>query len=361
MFPSRLYFFAVAAALSGSILAGCKAKDHDPRTEAPLVLISQVPPAQPASQTFTGVVAARVQAPLGFRVGGKIIARYVDRGQIVHRGDLLMKLDPADFETAVNVQSAVVEADEANLREAEIDAQRYAKIVDSGAVSRQVYTTAANAADSARAALAGAQAQLKIARDNLTYTDLIADQDGTVVDTAGEPGQVVAAGQAVLDLALSGPREAVVDLPETLRPQIGETATAKLYGDGLATSGAVLRELSDSSDPATRTFTARFVLHGPAAAAPIGATVTVSLTDSKQADEAMVPISAIFDSGTGPGVWVYDPKDETLSFASVSVQNVGADSATVTGLQPGLWIAALGADLLHEGEVIRASKLAAQP
>jgi multidrug efflux pump subunit AcrA (membrane-fusion protein) len=142
---SRLHSLALTVALSSSFLAGCKAKDHDPRTEAPLVLISQVPPAQPASQIFTGVVAARVQAPLGFRVGGKIIARYVDRGQIVHRGDLLMKLDPADFETAVNVQSAVVEADEANLREAEIDAQRYAKIVDSGAVSRQVYTTAANA------------------------------------------------------------------------------------------------------------------------------------------------------------------------------------------------------------------------
>jgi RND family efflux transporter MFP subunit len=361
MFPSRVYFFAVAAALSGSFLAGCKAKDHDPRTKAPLVLISEVPPAQPASQIFTGVVAARVQAPLGFRVGGKIIARYVDRGQIVHRGDLLMKLDPADFETAVNVQSAAVEADEANLREADIDAQRYAKIVDSGAVSRQVYTTAANAADSARAALAGAQAQLKIARDNLTYTDLIADQDGTVVDTAGEPGQVVAAGEAVLDLALSGPREAVVDLPETLRPHIGDTATAKLYGDGQPESAAILRELSDSSDPATRTFTARFVLQGLDAAAPIGATVSVNISESMQAGEAMVPISALFDNGTGPGVWVYDRKDETVSLAAVTVQHVGAESAIVTGVQPGVWIAALGADLLHEGEVVRASRLAAQP
>ena len=360
MLAPKVSFVAVVA-ISSSLLFGCKAKQHDPRTGPPLVLISEVVPAQPASQAFTGVVAPRVQTPLGFRVAGKIISRYVDRGQAIHRGDLLIKLDPADFQSAVAVQSAAVDADQADLREAEIDLARYAKLVDSGAVSRQVYTNAANAADSARAALAGAQAQLKIARDNLSYTDLTADQDGTVVDTQGEPGQVVAAGQAVIDVALSGPREAVVDLPETLRPQIGQNATASLSGDENSTSGAVLRELADSSDPTTRTFTARFVLQGRAATAPIGATVTVNLSGPAQAAETMVPISALLNDGSATGVWVYDSKTSNVSFQAVSIKYLSAETATVTGLQTGLWIAALGANLLHEGEIIRASALSVPP
>ncbi|TIP95114.1 MAG: efflux RND transporter periplasmic adaptor subunit, partial [Mesorhizobium sp.] len=91
---------------------------------------------------------------------------------------------------------------------------------------------------------------------------LVADADGTVVETLGEPGQVVPAGQTVVRIADAGPREAVVALPETIRPAIGSVAEASVYGGNGRRYTAHLRQLSDSADPQTRTYEARYVLDG---------------------------------------------------------------------------------------------------
>src|SRR3954464_736910 len=122
---------------------------------------------------------------------------------------------------------------------------------------------------------------------------LLADADGTVVETLGEPGQVVSAGQTVVRLAQAGPREAVVALPETIRPAIGSVAEATVYGsDGLRYT-AHLRQLSNSADAQTRTYEARYVLDGEAAAAPLGATVTLRLTGQANEPEIQVPLGAV--------------------------------------------------------------------
>ena len=104
-----------------------------------------------------------------------------------------------------------------------------------------------------------------------------------MVETLGEPGQVVAAGQTVVRLAQAGPREAAVALPETIRPAIGSEAEATVYGGDERRFPARLRQLSDSADAQTRTYEARYVLEGEAAAAPLGATVTIRLASQATA------------------------------------------------------------------------------
>src|SRR5438093_11519574 len=86
------------------------------------------------------------------------------------------------------------------------------------------------------AELMSAQAQATVSRNQTSYAGLLADADGIVVETLAEPGQVVAAGQVVVRVAHAGPREAVIELPETLRPAIGSTGRATLYGSGLTGS-----------------------------------------------------------------------------------------------------------------------------
>src|SRR5689334_19389553 len=77
----------IAAVAAASILAGCsKAPEADPRIEPPAVVTAPVVRTTASVRRFTGVVAARVQSNLGFRVNGKIIQRLVDVGQIVKRG-----------------------------------------------------------------------------------------------------------------------------------------------------------------------------------------------------------------------------------------------------------------------------------
>src|SRR5439155_15597499 len=125
-------------------------------------------------------------------------------------------------------------------------------------------------------------------RDEGGYSQLIADADGVVIETLAEPGQVVAAGQTVVKLAHSGPREAAVNLPETFRPALGSTAYATLYGSTMRVP-VRLRQLSNAADAQTRTFEARYVLEGGAANAPLGATVTVHLPDGAGTDTLQIP------------------------------------------------------------------------
>ncbi|WP_122689190.1 HlyD family efflux transporter periplasmic adaptor subunit, partial [Pseudomonas viridiflava] len=87
------------------------------------------------------------------------------------------------------------------------------------------------ALNSAKAQLDAAQAQVDVAANASQYAELKADVDGLVVNTAAEPGQVVTAGQTVVQLAKDVAREAAVELPETLRPALQSRADARLYGN----------------------------------------------------------------------------------------------------------------------------------
>ncbi len=334
-------------------LSGCDRPAADPRTADTLVRLVSVESASPEERAFTGTVAARVQSDLGFRVGGKIVERLVDTGQIIKAGTPLYRIDATDYEHAITAELGNVAAAKARLIQAAADEKRYRRLLPSGAVSASEYDAAKAAADSARALLDAAQAQLKVAQDESRYSTLVADADGTVVETLAEPGQVVSAGQVVARIAHMGPREASVSLPETVRPAIGSAAQASLYG-GDARWPAHLRQLSDAADPLTRTYEARYVLEGDAAMAPLGATVTILLPNDHAADRTAVPLGALSDEGEEAGVWVFDEKTSTVTFRPVRIDQVGAETAILSsGVSVGERIVALGAHLLHDGQRVR--------
>ncbi len=333
------------------VLSACGKAPEDPRTLAPVVDYAKALPAPATSRAFTGVVASRVQSALGFRVAGKVAVRLVEAGQRVRAGQVLMRLDAADYAHAVAAAAGQAAAAAARDRQAGADFARFDGLVQSGAVSQSAYDQARAAAQAAHAEAAAALAQLHAAEDNRRYTALRADADGTVMDTEAEPGQVVAAGQGVLRLAHDGPREAVIALPEGLRPALGSPALARIY-DGAA-APARLRQLSDTADPATRTYEARYVLSGRAAAAPLGATVTLLLPRPPDGG-LLVPLTALDDEGRGSGVWLI-AADQTVSFHPVQVRRLDSDSAEIDGadLADGQTLVAAGGHFLRPGEKIR--------
>jgi len=334
---------------------GCsKPPAEDPRLQPQSVEVFKAKAAEPGSRSFTGTVAARVQSELGFRVGGKIQERSVDVGQRVRKGQILMRLDPVDLELSLAAQQANVEAARAGYVQAKADEARFARLVETGAVSHQGYDQARSALDSAKAQLAAAEAQAKVTRNSSEYSVLLADADGVIVATFAEPGQVVAAGQTVVQLAHDGPREALIHLPEGVRPNLETAAMTRLYGQE-QTHRAVLRQLSDAADPASRTFEARYVLEGDAASAPLGSTVTVKLADNHHpvSQSVIVPVGAVHDRGKGPGVWVVNGKSE-VSFRLVTVASIGREEIVVSrGIDAGESVVALGPHLLHEGQTVR--------
>lgn len=327
----------------------------DPRQAAPLVRLAAAARVTGSERSFTGVVGARVQSNLGFRVPGKIVERLVNVGQQVRAGQPLMRIDETDLRLAVTAKRNAVAAARANLGQVAADERRYASLLNDGWASRQKYEQAKAAADSARAQLAAAEADARVAENEATYSLLVADADGIVVETLGEPGQVVAAGQTVVRLAQAGPREAVVALPETIRPAIGSAAEASVFGSDGRRYTARLRQLSDSADPQTRTYEARYVLDGAAAMAPLGATVTIRLESPADRPEVQVPLGALLDDGGKTGVWVLDHTTSTVHFRPIALVRMTSEAAVISGVNAGEAVVSLGAHLLHEGATVRAA------
>ncbi|WLI75895.1 efflux RND transporter periplasmic adaptor subunit [Kosakonia sp. H02] len=350
--------FAVCLLPFALVACGEASDSDDPRSQPPLVRSATVVSATDFSRAFTGVVVARIQSDLGFRVQGKILERLVDTGQTVKRGQPLMRLDPVDLSLQAQAQQQAVAAAKARARQTADDEARYRGLVKTGAVSASAYDQIKAAADTARAELSAALAQANVAQNAMSYAVLAADADGVVMDTLAEPGQVVSAGQPVIRLARAGQREAVVQLPETLRPTVGSEAQAALYGSDKQPVPAKLRLLSNAADPLTRTFEARYVLEGQLSGAPLGSTVTIHIAENKLSQTMLqVPLAAVYDAGKGPGVWGISGKPAKVTWRPIQVVGLGDDAASVTGsLKPGEQVVALGAHLLHDGEVIRLAK-----
>jgi len=355
MFQRRALPFLVVVSLVPFAVAACHdaTASVDPRTQTPLVRVATVQPSLQGERSFTGIVAARVQSDLGFRVPGKILERLVDTGQTVTRGQALIRIDPSDLRLATRAHEEAVAAATARARQTADDETRYRDLVSAGAVSASAYDKVKAASESARAELNAAIAQADVARNETGYAVLIADADGVVVETLAEPGQVVSAGQVVVRVAHAGRREAVIELPETLRPPVGSIGRATLYGSGLS-GPAKLRQLSDAANHQTRTFEARYVLDGRLADAPLGSTISIHIPNGVSAPALQVPIGAIFDAGTGPGVWLIEGEMPRVTWRTVHLAGLGDDVASVVGdVKAGDRVVALGAHLLHEGEPVR--------
>jgi RND family efflux transporter MFP subunit len=353
--PTTLIPILLASTLAIA-LAACHPHEEqtDPRTGPPLVRVATAGSAAQAERGFTGIVSARVQSELGFRVRGKITERLVDTGEAVKRGQPLFRVDRTDFALASAAQASVVSAARARALQTAADEKRYRGLVAAGAVSASAYDQVKAAADAGDAQLKAAQAQADVIRNEAAYAVLLADADGIVVETLAEPGQVVAAGQTVVRLAHAGPREATINLPETIRPEVGSRARATLYHDAAITGDARLRQLSDAADARTRTFEARYVLEGAAASSPLGTTVTIHLPDSRTGSATQVPLAALTDRGQGPGVWVVQGDTSQVVWRPVKVASLGVETAALAGgLGQGERFVALGAHLLHDGEKVR--------
>jgi RND family efflux transporter MFP subunit len=338
-------------------LAGCTThEEQDPRIQPELVRIVAVASTPGGDSSFTGVVTARIQSDLGFRVSGKVTERLVNVGQTVKAGQPLLRIDVTDYAHVITTQTQNVQAAKVKAAQAAADEARYRGLVATGAVSASTYDQIKATADAAEAQLAAVEAQAQVAKNQGDYSLLVADADGTIVQTLAEPGQVVAAGQAVVKLAHGGPREAAVYLPETIRPTLGSVARATLYGKSTS-APARLRQLSDAADPSTRTFEARYVLGGADARAPLGATVTIQITEPARPDSMQVPLAAITDRGKGPGVWTLNEKNSTVSFRPVKLLRMDSEDAVIAnGVKPGEEIVALGAHLLSDGQHVRVAE-----
>src|SRR5258708_17226608 len=157
-----------------------------------------------AAREFVGVVRARYETDLGFRVAGKITARAVNVGDQVRIGDVIARLDPQDLKLQVQSAEAELAAATSNLTQAAADLERYTTLRGRGYASVADFERKKAANDEAEGRLERARRSLDLARNQHGYADLRADADGVITATLAHPGQVVALRHAVPRLPHQG-------------------------------------------------------------------------------------------------------------------------------------------------------------
>ena len=340
-----------------SALAGCRAESTTTQqSEAPKpVQVAEVKLAPAgAAQAYTGVVRARREADIGFRVGGRMAARLAEVGGRVVAGLELARLDPTDLALSVRASEADLAAAEAQSRQAAADAGRSRTLRAAGHASSAFDDQRVAAARSAAERVAAARAQLDLARRRLDYAVLRAPGDGVVTALLAEAGQVVAEGQAVLRVANPEERELVVQVPETA---VADLAAGRAEAAFWARPGeafpARLRELAPQAETALRTCTARFSLPAAPDWVALGMTGTVRLAaDGGGAAVATLPLSALHDRGQGPMVWRVD--GAKVASVPVEVVSLGEVTATLRGpLADGDRVVAVGPQVLDPDSLVR--------
>ena len=312
------------------------------------------------SRSFTSVIRARVETELGFRTGGKVIERLVEVGGSVRAGQVLARLDPADYQLAVKAAADQVQAASVDAQQAASDEARFRRLLADGSVGAADHERQKARAEVAAARRDQANRQLELARNREDYATLVAPYAGVVTTLGFERGQVVTEGQSVLSLARDGEREIVAELPEDWVGRARSlVATAAPWNDPKTQVRLVLRELSPQASVQGRTYRARYSAapesREAVAALPLGSTMQLTLSAPQAGPAtAVLPVSALV-KGSGPaGVWTVNAKGSGLVFTPVQVVSVDDATVQVTGLTAGSKVVSVGAQKLDAGAAVRA-------
>lgn len=354
----KIIFVAAIAVVSAS-LGGCS---KPPPTEEPVRAVKVLTVGTDtfhAGSEFAGEVRAQVEAHLAFRVGGKIISRQAELGQRVKAGQVLAQLDPQDYKLAVDAAQSQTAAALTNRDLAAADFKRYKELRTQNFISAAELERREATLKAAQAQLDQAQSQLMTQSNQASYAVLRATVDGVVTAVEAEAGQVVAAGTPVFRIATEGARDAVFAVPEDRLAAMppGLKMQVKVWPQNTELSG-VIREVSASADPVTRTFQVKVGLNAKQTVPALGTTVNVSSVASAGAglqgkQVIKLPTSALRQDGQGTAVWVLDPSSMTLRSQAVQIATADGNEAVVAaGLEPGMQVVSAGVHVLTAGQKV---------
>ncbi|MGB7102726.1 MAG: efflux RND transporter periplasmic adaptor subunit [Xanthobacteraceae bacterium] len=337
-------------------LAGCNeiAAQHAAPIR-PVLVTSAHYQAQVSDRSFVGTIRPRIESDIGFRVAGKVSKRLVEVGAIVDTGQPMATLDEIDLRLQAEQADAEFSAAGGVLAQASAAESRAKELKQKGWSTDAQLDQAKAAADEARARLKRAERSVELTKNSLSYATLVADAPGVVTATLIEPGQVVIAGQTAIRVARRAEKEVVVAIPETLlaRARSGE-ARVSIWSQPDKLYVAKLRELAPSADLTTRTYLAKFSMPGAGDDVQLGMTATLILSDPGSVRVARLPLSALFNQGAGPSVYVADGKTGVITLKPVAVKAYESNGVLISGgVDEGANVVALGVQKLDPAEKVK--------
>ena len=346
----------LAAALAAAFALG--ACQDEPAETSPVrpvrtVVVQHATDADPI--TLTGQIQSRDQASLAFRIDGRLVERSVAVGSSVTPGQVVARLQADDAANALRGARANLAAAQAALTQAAADEARQKELLSKQIIAEARYEQAEQALQSAEAQVEAAEAQAQSAEDTLGYTELKADSGGVVTAVGAEAGEVVRAGEMVVQVAREGGKDAVFNVPAQMirNAPSDPVVTIALADDPGITATGHVREVAPQADATTGTYAVKVGLSEPPAAMRLGATVVGSVSLST-VPVVRLPGTALTQVDGGASVWVVDPAAMTVSARQVSVLRYDADDVIINdGLADGDVVVTAGVHALRPGQEVR--------
>jgi len=344
--PVALCRSICAGAVLGLALA-CGTEAPPPEVVRPVVARQVASSDAFDDRWFPGRAKATREANIAFEVPGRLIERPVAVGDVVEKGQLLAKLDPRDFVNSLKQARAIGDRTEAYR-------DRIALAAQSGAVSRQDLTDA-------EAEFEAAAAEVEIRAKALQDSELYAPFDGTVSSILVENFENVQARQVTMRVLDTSKIEMVIDIPETLAPNVPHVKAVRVRFAALPGREfpAKIIEVGKEASEATRTYPVNLLMEQPADVEILPgmageASGWVEAPGEETGQSLEVRISALStDDNQENYVGVVDPEARTVRRRDVEVGETISRGVVVRGLERGEWVAIAGTQALRDGQKVR--------
>jgi membrane fusion protein, multidrug efflux system len=308
-----------------------------------------------------GSVTAFYTANIKSRVDGQIMRVNFKEGQTVKQGDLLIVVDPRPFQVQLEQTQAQLFKDEATLRDAKLNLDRYTTLIPSGSIAQQQVDTQKSLVDQLDGQVRTDQAQIDSAKLQLVYCNITAPFTGRVGLRQVDPGNIVHAADttAMLVLTQLQPIAVIFTLAEDQLPSVAAhmknaTLQVEAYSrdDQTKLATGKLQTIDNEIDQTTGTAKLKAVFDNEDNKLWPNQFVNANLLLETRKKSTVVPTSAILRGPQGTFVYAMKP-DKTVEARTVAVSLTQGNTTVITsGVNPGDTVITDGQDKLQTGSAV---------
>ena len=309
--------------------------------------------------TGLGTVTPLSTVTVRSRVDGQLMDVDLREGQVVHKGDVIAHIDPRPFQVQLAQAEGQAAKDEAALRDAKIDLQRYQALIARDAIPQQQVDAQVATVDQLTGALKSDQSQIASAELNLTYCRITAPITGRVGLRLVDPGNIVHAADqtGLIVITQVEPIAVVFTIPEDNLPMVleqvrkGRRLEVEAFNRDLNTRLATgsLLTVDNEIDPATGTVKLKATFANADGGLFPNQFVNARLLVDTIHGALIVPTAAIQRSPQSTFVYAV-ASDRTVAMRTVQVRMTDGDrTAIVSGVTPGEEVVTEGVDRLQPG------------